>query len=423
MPQDPPLAHTRPSVAASSRLRHLQKTAAAALVVIASGCATTIASSTGVEPGSAVATQPASDIDGPDTASVPKVASEDIATAPPSSQPSNSTSTMPSRSATSVASTTSTTSTTTSTTTTTTEPDPLASVHDPACVRLADEGGFDGIATADDNSTASLWIENGFGDPPPAGGLVDVCVDNGINDITGEPAPRHDDPTVEAALADDVRRQQQQLNELFAPFSTTPLAVDGISGPLTRQRLCAARAALGLDPSAADLQPGSGEHAALFAATELGAPTSTATESERWVLIDRTCQWMYVGAGSDLAFAFPTSTGSDGYETRTQDRASVFRYNPAVDNGGWHDSTEYPVGVDNPLNGNLYKPLYFDLGQAIHGANNVPPEPASKGCARLSVANQERLLEWLGLLDATEETWRKNEINLTVNVQGEFVHG
>lgn len=51
----------------------------------------------------------------------------------------------------------------------------------------------------------------------------------------------------------------------------------------------------------------------------------------------------------------------------------------------------------------------------------MPPEPASKGCARLSVANQERLLAWLDLLDANEETWRKNEINFTVSVQGDFV--
>jgi hypothetical protein len=267
-----------------------------------------------------------------------------------------------------------------------------------------------------------LWIENGFGEGPAVGDLVDVCVDNGVNDVTGEPALRHDDdPAVEAAVVDEVRRQQEKLNELFAPFATTPLTVDGISGPLTGQRLCAARVALGLDPSVADLQPGSIERTTLFAATELPTPTSTATGSDRWALIDRTCQWMFIGAGPDLVFAFPTSTGTDGFETRTQDRAAVFRYNPAVDNGGWHDSTEYPVGVDNPLNGNLYKPLYFDLGQAIHGANNVPPVPASKGCARLSVANQERLLDWLGLLDVTEETWRKQEINLTVNVQGEFV--
>ncbi len=316
---------------------------------------------------------------------------------------------------------TSTTTSTTSTSTTTTEPDPLADVHTPGCVRIADEGGFDQIATAEDSSTLRLWIENGFGEGPAVGDLVDVCVDNGVNDVTGEPALRHDDPAVEAAVVDEVRRQQEKLNELFAPFATAPLTVDGISGPLTGQRLCAARVALGLDPSVADLPPGSIERTTLFAATELPTPTSTATESDRWALIDRTCQWMFIGAGPDLVFAFPTSTGTEGFETRTQDRAAVFRYNPAVDNGGWHDSTEYPVGVDNPLNGNLYKPLYFDLGQAIHGANNVPPVPASKGCARLSVTNQQRLLDWLGLLDATEETWRKQEINLTVNVQGEFV--
>ena len=198
-------------------------------------------------------------------------------------------------------------------------------------------------------------------------------------------------------------------------------AVDGISGPRTGQRLCAARVALGLEASIADLLLGSSEHVNLFAVKSLPTPPSTATKSDRWILIDRTCQWMFVGTGSELVFSFPTSTGTDGFETRIQDRAEVFRYNPAVDNGGWHDSTEYPVGVDNPLNGNLYKPLYFDLGQAIHGANNVPAEPASKGCARLSVANQERLLDWLNLLDATEETWRTQEINLTVNVQGEFV--
>ena len=95
---------------------------------------------------------------------------------------------------------------------------------------------------------------------------------------------------------------------------------------------------------------------------------------------------MFIGAGSDTEFIFPTSTGSEGFETRDQDRADAFRFNPALDNGGWHDSSEFPVGVDNPLNGNLYKPLYFDLGQAIHGANNVPPTPrarAARACVSM----------------------------------------
>jgi lipoprotein-anchoring transpeptidase ErfK/SrfK len=178
---------------------------------------------------------------------------------------------------------------------------------------------------------------------------------------------------------------------------------------------------MGMEPTVDDMHPGSAEQVALFATDELTTPASASTELERWVLIDRTCQMMFIGSGPDLAFVFPTSTGTEGFETRLQDDSRVFRYNPAVDNGGWHDSSEFPVGVDNPLNGNLYKPLYFDLGQAIHGANNVPPTPASKGCARLSVADQEALLDWLGLLDANEETWRTNEINLTVTVQGGFV--
>lgn len=79
---------------------------------------------------------------------------------------------------------------------------------------------------------------------------------------------------------------------------------------------------------------------------------------------------MSIGSGPNTTFVFPTSTGSEGFETRDQDRADAFRFNPALDNGGWHDSSEFPVGVDNPLT-------------------------------------------------ATGETWRKSE--MTVNVQGEFV--
>lgn len=420
MPEDPVCAPSWLTVVTRSLLRRRDAPIVAVLVIIAAGCANTVASSTRVESGRETTPQPTLELDESATTTAPLETpdrSETTATAVPS-RPAETTSTQ--------APTTTTSSTTTApatSTTTTTQPDPFTGVYDATCVRVADERGLDAIAEgmADVGSTTSLWIENGFREALAVGDLVDVCVDNGINDIAGESAPRHDDPAVTAAVSDEVRRQQEKLNELFAPFGTMPLAVDGVSGPRTGQRLCAARVALGFDASIADLQLGSSEHASLFAAESLPTPTSTATEADRWVLIDRTCQWMFVGSGSDLVFAFPTSTGTAGFETRIQDRAEIFRYNPAVDNGGWHDSTEYPAGVDNPLNGNLYKPLYFDFGQAIHGANNVPATPASKGCARLSVANQEQLLRWLGLLDAAEETWRRPEINLTVNVQGDFV--
>ena len=202
-----------------------------------------------------------------------------------------------------------------------------------------------------------------------------------------------------------------------SPTSTSTVALALAPGSGSAQT----RLALGLNPAIADMAPGSSEQATLFAATALPTPASTAIQSERWVLIDRTCQIMFVGAREATVFVFPTSTGSEGFETRDQDRAEAFRFDPALDNGGWHDSSEYPVGVDNPLNGNLYKPLYFDLGQAIHGANNVPPTPASKGCARLSVEDHDSLIAWLGLDAATGETWRKSEMNVTVSVQGVFI--
>jgi hypothetical protein len=69
----------------------------------------------------------------------------------------------------------------------------------------------------------------------------------------------------------------------------------------------------------------------------------------------------------------------------------------------------------------MYKPLYFDGGQAIHGANNVPTSPQSKGCARLRVEHQELLVNWLGLGDVGGITTDRDRINLTVTVQGAYV--
>ena len=98
----------------------------------------------------------------------------------------------------------------------------------------------------------------------------------------------------------------------------------------------------------------------------------------------------------------------------------AFRYNSASGNGGWHNSTTYPAAVDNPLNGNMYKPLYFDRGQAIHGANNVPRSPASHGCLRLRVWHMDALVDWLGLGEVRGATGDSGRINLTVNVQGRY---
>ncbi len=282
------------------------------------------------------------------------------------------------------------------------------------------------IAARFDDETVNvvaLRTENGLATADlDEGQVLDVCVGNGIDDLTGEQRTGPDEAIVSAAIRQNVEVQQLKLNQLFEAVGTPPLLVDGVSGPVTRQRLCAARLSLGLPVTTADMAAGSAEERSLLAATALAVPASSATESARWILIDRTCQIMFVGAGTtELTFVFPTSTGSAGHETRLQERSSAFRFDPAVDNGGWHDSSDFPVAADNPLNGNMYRPLYFDQGQAIHGANNVPTSPQSKGCARLRVEHQDALVAWLGLAPATAPIWSRNQIAVTVNVQGEYL--
>lgn len=207
---------------------------------------------------------------------------------------------------------------------------------------------------------------------------------------------------------------------LFAPYGSKALLVDGISGPLTEQMLCATRLLIDIPLSRSDMALDSPEGRAFMRATALRPPVSARTDASHWIVVDKTCQILVAGEGETIKYVFPTSTGSEGYATRDQRGSRAFRYDPATENGGWHNSTVYPVPEDNPLNGNMYKPLYFDRGQAIHGANNVPTSPASKGCVRLRVDNQDTIVAWLGLSDVTSATYNSDRINLIVTVQGTY---
>ncbi len=277
------------------------------------------------------------------------------------------------------------------------------------------------VAQFDDDSVdvETVMAENGLeSDVLQPTQLLDVCVDNGIDDITGEARGERNSAIVQRA----VKLQQTKLNELFAGLGIKELLVDGVSGPVTRQRLCAFRLAVNLPVTTEDMAPGGPEEAQLMSTAVLPIPFNSAILAERWVIIDQTCQIMFVGEGvTALKFVFPTSTGLPEFPTRLQERSRVFKFNPEIANGGWHDSLTYPAAEDNPLNGNMYKPLYFDNGQAIHGANNVPTSPASHGCARLRVEHMDLLIAWLGLADATGVVQDRGRINLAVNVEGFFV--
>ena len=285
----------------------------------------------------------------------------------------------------------------------------------PICV-VTVEAGDSMIAISDRAGVAPVDIEAENAIDAAAtihpGQVFDICVGNNVDDITG--ASRIT-PPAEAVIV-----QQTELNQLFATTSLPPLGVDGDSGSYTRQAICAARMGLGLPVHNGHLTAGSDEEAAIFAATALAIPAGAPTDSAKWILVDQTCQVIFTGEGSTrVVDVFPTSTGEAGFETRTVS-ALAFRFDPAADNDGWHDSATFPVKGDNPLNGNMYKPLYFNDGQAIHGAGFIPPEPRSKGCARTYPKHQDAILTWLGLDTATQATWDPGEIGVNVVVQGRY---
>ncbi len=320
----------------------------------------------------------------------------------------------------------STTSSTTSTTTTTTLP-PL-DVYDIDCVVQVESGDSLGLIaeSREDEivTVASIKAENGLtSDLIVPAQVLDVCIDNGLNDISGEQRLERNAAILATETQGAVRIQQARLNELLVPYGFPEMPIDGISGPVTRRALCATRLALGLPVNRSDMAPGSPEEQMLLATTQLPVPPNTGTDG-RWILIDLTCQVMFTGETPGvLVNVFPTSTGEAEFETRLQERTRAFRYDPALQNDGWHESSLYPVEVDNPLNGNMYRPLYFDGGQAIHGANNVPTSPQSKGCARLSPSNMDRLVAWLGLAGIDGPTNSRDRIGVTVTVRGDYNFG
>lgn len=386
------------------------------------------------EAGSSAQTAP--DLTAEPTSEPPSTATTEPATSPPTTDAPTTTS------STTTSTSTSTTTSTTVAPTTTVPPTTVAPVPgqpNPACIVVVAPGDSLGAIVDRINSrevnTDSLVLENGLADPDVinAGMELDVCPSNGVDDRTGQPwvppttappatAPVPTPPAPVDGLASGVHAQQQKLNELFGPLGMRTLEVDGVSGRMTRQLLCAARLALGMPVSRDDMVPGSPEEKSLMAATGLQIPPGAPVHANRWALIDQHCQVMFVGEGSNrLVYVFPTSTGTNEFPTRDQNASRAFRFNPALDNGGWHDSSDYPASVDNPLNGNMYKPIYFDGGQAIHGANTVPTSPASHGCARLRVSDQDTLISWLGLGDVDRQLWdAASRIDFTVTIVGRY---
>lgn len=67
------------------------------------------------------------------------------------------------------------------------------------------------------------------------------------------------------------------------------------------------------------------------------------------------------------------------------------RYRATTPAGSYSVYSTYGSGWQwGPL-GSLYRPMYFNGGIGVHGANDIPPVPASHGCCRVSTAAMDLL--------------------------------
>jgi peptidoglycan hydrolase-like protein with peptidoglycan-binding domain len=162
---------------------------------------------------------------------------------------------------------------------------------------------------------------------------------------------------------------QQRLSDLGYWLGTP----DGTFGSLTQQAVYALQKAAGIS------RDGTVGPKTAKALADGIRPKATLSGNGVEIVLDR--QLLLVVRGGTVQTILNTSTGNRERYTSTSG-------NPAVAVTPKGSFTVYR-GVDGPLTnslGELWRPRFFHRGIAVHGSPNIPPWPASHGCARLSNA-------------------------------------
>jgi peptidoglycan hydrolase-like protein with peptidoglycan-binding domain len=165
-----------------------------------------------------------------------------------------------------------------------------------------------------------------------------------------------------------VRALQERLAELGYDIGTP----DGQWGARTTYALMAFQKVEGLTRDGLD---GPQTQAALAVATKPGPmlPGGAATRIE----IDVARQVLFHWVNGSLARILPVSTGNN-------ERYCVDgECDVAVTPGGSFRIGRKAAGLEVAPLGELWWPMYFNGGIAIHGSPSVPPWPASHGCIRI----------------------------------------
>jgi peptidoglycan hydrolase-like protein with peptidoglycan-binding domain len=171
---------------------------------------------------------------------------------------------------------------------------------------------------------------------------------------------------------DDVSRLQQRLVDLgFDPGPT-----DGLFGPTTQMAVWAyQKLVLGLTGADVTGKVTPDLWAKMEQALTINPLRPNATPTHVEVYLPSQTAVLFQDGKPRLITHISTGTGQEwceeGYCSVAITPGGVYQFGRRVD--GWDDS----------VLGQLYNPVYFNYGVAIHGAYNVPLYPASHSCVRI----------------------------------------
>ena len=158
-------------------------------------------------------------------------------------------------------------------------------------------------------------------------------------------------------------------------------AIDGKYGLTTTQGVMAYQKWAALKPS------GSVDAATASSLTAATSRAFSASKDADVVEIDKTKQLLFIVHGGHTVWVLNTSTGSGkSYTAEDQNTpGSTITGNAITYSGNFKVNRQRPDGWWVGDLGQIYRPKYFNGGEAIHGLGSVPNYPASHGCVRVSV--------------------------------------
>jgi len=212
---------------------------------------------------------------------------------------------------------------------------------------------------------------------------------------SGTPSPSPSAPAAPAVKPQKLKAGDKGTQVLALQQRLTELGywngkADSAFGSLTTQAVYALQKAAGLGR---DGVVGPKTQTAL----DQGVRPNAKSKSGHLVEIDLKRQLLMLVDNGTVTQIFNTATGSNQhyvFEGKT--------YLADTPPGHFTVSRQIDGQRDGPL-GPLWRPKYFNGGIAVHGAPNVPPYPASHGCARLTNA----AIDWI---------WSTNKIPLKTKV-------